>query len=208
MATSCCRPSYSARARRPITRATARSSPRRSRTPAPVRGAAVPGRCRAPIEAASPACSRIAARSSSLSATSIAWSRYCHRLQRRPEGDGPIGGSPQRDPRLARERLGFGAVGRGPVRRQVVRCQCAGELVVTERFEVARRGEVPAAPVAHREGRVGDLADDGLDEGVLAPFRRSRIDLTVEEVGPDQGAEPLLQDIGFEAADRGQSRRS
>ena len=94
-----------------------------------------------------------------------------HGLERGPEGDGPIGGSTQRDPRLARERLGFGAVGRGPVRRQVVRCQCAGELVVAERFEVARSREVPAAPVAQREGGIGDLADDGLDEGVLAPFR-------------------------------------
>ena len=94
-----------------------------------------------------------------------------HGLEGRPEGDGPIGGGPKSDPRLARERLGFGTFGRRPERRQVVGCQCAGELVVAERLEVARRGQVPAAAVAQREGRVGDLADDGLDERVLAPFR-------------------------------------
>ena len=75
-----------------------------------------------------------------------------HSLHRGPEGDGPIGGGPQRDPRLARERLGLGAVGRGPVRRQVVGCQRAGELVIAKRFEMARRGEVPAAPVAQARG--------------------------------------------------------
>ena len=129
-----------------------------------------------------------------------------HGLERRPEGDGPICRGPQRDPRLARERFGLGAVGRGPMRCQVMGRQRAGKLVVAERLEVARRREVSAAPVAQREGRVGDLADDGLDERVLASLRRSRIDLTVEEVGSDQGAQPLLEDIGFEAAHRGQRR--
>ena len=64
-----------------------------------------------------------------------------------------------------------GPSGADRIRRQVVRRQRAGELVVAERFEVARRREVPAAPVAQREGGIGDLADDGLDECVLAPFR-------------------------------------
>ena len=66
---------------------------------------------------------------------------------------------------------------------------------------------MPAAPITQREGGVGDLADDGLDEGELAAFRRAWIDLAVEQVGPDQGAEPLLKGIGFEPADRGQRGR-
>ena len=55
-----------------------------------------------------------------------------HGLHRGSEGDGPIGRSAQRNPRLARERLGLGAFGGGPEGRQVVGCERARELVVAE----------------------------------------------------------------------------
>ena len=37
-----------------------------------------------------------------------------------------------------------------------------------------------------RQGVVGDLADQRLDEGVLAPFRRARVDLLDKELAADQ----------------------
>ena len=50
----------------------------------------------------------------------------------RAELRGTFGGTLQGDPRLCRQRIGFGAVGALLVRGEVVSGQGAGELVVAE----------------------------------------------------------------------------
>ena len=79
------------------------------------------------------------------------------------------------------------------MRGQVVRREGAGQLVVAEPLEVARRGEVPRAAVAAGQRAVGHLADERLDEGVLAAFRRARVGFEVEQLAPDQRAKARLE---------------
>ena len=120
------------------------------------------------------------------------------------QGRGAIGGGGEGEARLGRERIGLGArVGR-LAGREVVAGQRAGQLVVAERLVVARRGEVPRAPVAPRERAVGDLADERLDEPVLAALRRARIALDVEQLAPDEVAQARLELVGATPLDRGQ----
>ena len=57
------------------------------------------------------------------------------------------------------------------VRGQVVAGQRAGELVAAEGLEVARRGEVQLLAIVLGQRVVGDLADERLDERVLAALR-------------------------------------
>ena len=123
----------------------------------------------------------------------------------RAEGRGALGGRPKGDPRLSRERVGLGTLGRVRVGRQVVAGQRAGELVGAERLEEARRGEVPGLPVRAGQRVVGHLADEGLDEGVLAAFRRSGIALLGEQLASDQRAQALLQLGGIDARHRGEA---
>ena len=88
------------------------------------------------------------------------------------ERDRPIGGALQGDPGLAGEGVGLGALGRVLVGGEVVAGEGAGELVRAERLEEAGRGEVAGLAVALGEHPVGDLADQRLDEGVLAALGR------------------------------------
>ena len=53
---------------------------------------------------------------------------------------------------------------------EVVRGERPGQLVVTFRLVVAGDGQVAAASLTPGERPVGDLADQGLDESVLAAF--------------------------------------
>ena len=69
----------------------------------------------------------------------------------------------------------------------------ADKLVLAERLEMACRGEVAVATVALGQSRVGDLADERLDEAVLASFGRPRIDLLDEDLAPDETAQPRLE---------------
>ena len=87
------------------------------------------------------------------------------------QGRRALGCSREGESRLNGHRLGFRAFRRRLVRGQIVRRQRAGQLVVAERLEVARGREMPGAPFAAREGSVGDLADERLDEAVLAALR-------------------------------------
>ncbi len=98
----------------------------------------------------------------------------------------------KRHPRLGRQRIGLGPVGGVAVGRQVVARQRAGQLVGLERLEVARRGEVADLPVALRQRVVGDLADERLDERVLAALWRARVDLLDEQLAPDERPQPRL----------------
>ena len=106
-----------------------------------------------------------------------------------PRAIGPVGGRPQGDPRLARQRVGFGRLARVLVGREVVAGQRARELVGPERLEEPGRGEMARLPVATGERVVGDLADERLDERVLAALRAARVEVLGQQLAADQLAE-------------------
>ena len=122
------------------------------------------------------------------------------------QGRGTIGRSAQGqaglDGHRVRLRSGFG---RG-VGGDIVAGQSAGQLVIAEGFVVARRGEVPRPAVAARQDAVRDLADERLDEVVLAALRRPRVDLEMEQLTPDQDAQARLQGRDVVATDGCQAR--
>ena len=95
------------------------------------------------------------------------------RLLVRAERGRPLGRAPERDARLGGERIRLGRVRGQPLRREVVPGEPARELVGAQVLEVARGGEVADLAVPLRERVVGDLADERLDEGVLAALRAS-----------------------------------
>ena len=109
------------------------------------------------------------------------------------EGNRPIGRPGQGDPGLDRDRVRLGALGRRLVGGEVVRGEGAGQLVVAERLEVAGGRKVPGPPLALGQRAVGDLADQRLDEAVLAALGRARVGLDLEELAPDEGPEPRLE---------------
>ena len=76
---------------------------------------------------------------------------------------------------------------------EVVGGQGTDELVLAERLEMPRRGEMPVAAVTLGQRRVRDLADERLDEAVLAAFRRPRVDLLDEDLAPDETAQSRLE---------------
>ncbi len=70
--------------------------------------------------------------------------------------------------RLGRHGVAFGTLGRGLPGVHVVHREGAHDLLVAVLLEVARRGQMLGPPLAPGEGAVGDLADERLDEPVLA----------------------------------------
>src|SRR5438876_789833 len=60
------------------------------------------------------------------------------------------------------------------------------------RSALARAVPIRSA-IAPTQGAVSDLADQGLNETVLPPLRRARIDLQREDLPPDECAKPALQ---------------
>ncbi len=70
-----------------------------------------------------------------------------------------------------------------------MRGERAGQLVLAETLEEARRGEVAAPRSRLRQRPVGDLADERLDERVLAALGRPRVDVVDEQLAPDERAE-------------------
>ena len=71
--------------------------------------------------------------------------------------------------------------------------ECPCELVGTEGLKVACGREVAGLAIRLRERVVGDLADQRLDEAVLAPFGRPGVGLLGEDLPPDQAAQMRLQ---------------
>ena len=65
----------------------------------------------------------------------------------------------------------LGVLGGIRVGREVVAGEGTGELVDAEGLEAARRGEVAQLAIGVGERVVGDLADERLDERVLAALR-------------------------------------
>jgi len=117
----------------------------------------------------------------------------------------PLGCATQGEPSLRGQGRRLVARGCCPIGREVVRGERAGELVVTDRLEEPRRSEVARAPVLQREGGVGDLADQRLHEGVLAPLRRPGVDLFDQEVRADERPKPDGEIRLAEPGDRGEA---
>ena len=90
------------------------------------------------------------------------------RLLVRAERGRPLRSCPECDPGLRSQRIGLRLVRGQSLGRKVVTREPAGELVRAQILEVARRREMADLAVPAREDVVGDLADQPLDEGVLA----------------------------------------
>ena len=116
-----------------------------------------------------------------------------HRLVVRAERDRPLGGAAQGDPSLPGEGFGLWSLGRVRVGGQVMTGQTAGDLVRLEALEESRRGEMADLAIPLREGVVGDLADERLDEGVLAALGAARVRLEGQELPADEGAQARLE---------------
>jgi hypothetical protein len=71
--------------------------------------------------------------------------------------------------------------------------QRPGQLLVAQRFVVAGHGKVSRPTVAARQGPIGDLTDERLDELVLAALRRGRVAFDVEDLAAHQVAQPRLE---------------
>ena len=87
-----------------------------------------------------------------------------------------------------------------------MRGERAGQLVFAQTLEEPRRRQVPAPPVALGQRPVRHLADQRLDERVLAAFGRSRIDVMDEQLAPDERTETGVEALGVEAADGSETR--
>ena len=111
-------------------------------------------------------------------------------LEERTERPGTFRCASERHPCLCGDRGTLRSVRLSLVRRHVVLGQRTGDALVVERLEVARGGDVHPPPIALGEGPVGDLADEALDEPVLALFGRARIRLEREHLAADECPEP------------------
>jgi hypothetical protein len=90
------------------------------------------------------------------------------------------------------------------VRVEVVAGEYAGELLVAQRFEVARRREVPVTSGAPRQRAVGDLPEEAVDEAVLAVLRRALVRVERHQFLPGKQPEARLHYRGVAAAHVGQ----
>ena len=111
----------------------------------------------------------------------------------RAEGAGPLRSRSQSDARLGGNAIGLRSVGAVPVGREVVPREGSRELVGPEALEEAGGGEMAGLAVAPRERVVGDLANERLDESVLAALRRAGVGLEGKELAPDEGAEARFE---------------
>ena len=85
--------------------------------------------------------------------------------------------------------------------------QRPGDLLLAERLEVAGGGDMAGSAVAHRERGVRHLADEGLDEGELAPLRRARIDELAQELGLGQRSKTTRQLLDVDPGNGREPRR-
>ena len=119
------------------------------------------------------------------------------RLVMRVERGRTIGGGPERNPCLGCDRGTFVALGAGPVCVEVVGRQDTGDLVVVEAFEEASRSQMPRSSIPARQGPVGHLSDEPMNEAVLPALRRTRVHVELEEFPPDEIAQPGLEGLGI-----------
>ncbi len=97
-----------------------------------------------------------------------------------------LGTGPEGDPSLVAERLAFGTFRGVRMGRQVVAGQGAREFVGPEGLEESGRGEVADLSLGTSQRGIGDLADQGLDEGILAALGRPRVRLEFEDLASDE----------------------
>ncbi len=112
-----------------------------------------------------------------------------------------FGGATKGEPRLGGDRVGLFARRRGLEGGQVVARLHARQLVLADRLDETCRGDVACAAVAATERAVGDLADERLDEPVLATLRRSGVGFDLEQLPTDKGAQSRLELLRAGAVD-------
>ncbi len=110
-----------------------------------------------------------------------------HGLLVRAERGRPLGGAAQGQPGLAGQGVGLGPLGRVGVGGEVVTGEGAGQLVRAQPLEVARGREVAGLPLAPGKRAVGDLADQRLDERVLAALGAPWIGVHHQHLAADEG---------------------
>jgi len=104
---------------------------------------------------------------------------------------------------FAAEPFGVGCVGVEPVGVEQVGGDHLGHLVLAEGGrEVLGGCEVLLAPVSLWQGLVGDVAEQVLEERVLALLGRARIGLQPQHFPPHHGGEERLQPVVLETAQR------
>ena len=89
-------------------------------------------------------------------------------LSVRAELGSSLGCATKGDPRLGCQRLGLGLVCGEPLGSEVVAGETTRQLLRAERLEVASGRQVPELALLPRERVVGDLANERLDEPVVA----------------------------------------
>ena len=99
------------------------------------------------------------------------------------------GGGGQRGTGGGRERRPVGVVGGAAEGVEIVAGDHPGALVAALGLEVAGRGEMAGQPLAPGQPPVGHLAQDALDEAVLAALGRARIVVEEEDLALDQAVE-------------------
>ena len=129
-----------------------------------------------------------------------------HGLSVRPEPGGPLGGGAKGDAALRRKGLALRSVRCVGIGGEVMPGQASGKFPGPQRLEEAGCGEVANVPVGPRKRVVGDLADQGLDERVLAPLGAARVSLKGEQFAPDEPAKARRKVRGGDARHRRQPR--
>ena len=101
----------------------------------------------------------------------------------------PLAGRTERDARQGGQRVRLRTRRRRMERREVAVREHSCELVIAERFEVARRGHVLRPAITLGEGLIRDLADDALDEPELTALWPTRVGVQDEQLVPDEPVE-------------------
>ena len=101
-------------------------------------------------------------------------------------------------------------VGRGLIGGEAVRGEDLDDLVLFGKggFEMLRRREVAGAALLPRERLVGDVANEVLEEPVMAVLGRARIRLDGEDLLADQRLEERLELVLGSSGDRRQAPRA
>ena len=123
----------------------------------------------------------------------------------RAQRGSPFGSGGQRDAGLHGEGIGLRSLGRILVGGEVVTGESTSEFLRTKRLEEPSSGKVADLAVPLGEGVVGDLADERLDEGVLAQLRRAGVGFQRQQLAAHEFPETRLQRRRFDARDRGET---
>src|SRR6266540_6609170 len=107
-------------------------------------------------------------------------------LVMRTQCRGPFGRRAKGDARLPGERIGLRPLGCIGMGGKVMASQSSCELVAAEALEEACCREVTRVAVALREGVIGHLPNESLDERVLPPLGRQAVGVQGEKLPPDE----------------------